>query len=202
MPHSVRSTGLPHFATFRFVSNSTQLKTFCTNAQKFTYTHYSTEQGLAGSIVYCTAQDNEGFLWFGTETGLSRFDGTGFKNFTTADGLTDNTVRKIFCDSRSRIWLTLFRKSICYIYKGKVHNEKNDSLLAKLTFKAIPWQVCEDKQGNILIRENKLLHLITADNKVIDIKKVQDDIDPVFGSIGPGKNDNFWVTDKNKLYQY
>lgn len=170
--------------------------------QEFTYTHYNIENGLTGSRVYCTAEDNEGFLWFGTETGLSRFDGTSFKNFTTADGLTDNTVRKIFCDSRGRIWITVFRKSICYIYKGKVHNEKNDSLLAQIKFRANPWQVAEDKRGNILIRENTQLHLVTSDNKVIHITHMKDDNSPIFGSIGTSSTGNFWVTNKKRLYEY
>lgn len=178
------------------------IKILTAEAQEFTYTHYNIENGLSGSRVYCTAEDNEGFLWFGTETGLSRFDGTAFKNFTTADGLTDNTVRKIFCDSRGRIWITVFRKSICYIYKGKVHNEKNDSLLAKIKFRANPWQVCEDKNGNILLRENNQLHLITADNNVVHITRMKNDAQPVFGSIGPASDGNFWVTNKNRLYEY
>jgi ligand-binding sensor domain-containing protein len=50
--------------------------------------------------VFCAAQDKEGFMWFGTESGLSRFDGVHFKNFTTEDGLPDNEIIGIFCDSK------------------------------------------------------------------------------------------------------
>ncbi|MDH3355807.1 MAG: hypothetical protein OEL79_11405, partial [Chromatiales bacterium] len=36
--------------------------------------NFNTEDGLAGNIVYSSAQDNEGAYWFGTNAGLSRYD--------------------------------------------------------------------------------------------------------------------------------
>ena len=65
-----------------------------TRAQEYSYKHYGIKDGLIGNHVYHAAQDKAGFLWFATETGVSRFDGTNFKNFTTADGLTENEVAK------------------------------------------------------------------------------------------------------------
>ena len=35
-------------------------------------------------------------MWFATETGVSRFDGVHFKNFTTEDGLPDNEIIGLF----------------------------------------------------------------------------------------------------------
>src|SRR5215467_10674086 len=101
-------------------------------AQEYSYVHYDVKDGLAGSLVYCGVQDHDGFLWFGTETGLSRFDGTHFQNFTTKDGLPDNEVLRLFVDSKNRVWIMPFRNSICYYYKGKIHNQSNDSVLKKI----------------------------------------------------------------------
>ncbi len=42
------------------------------------FQHYSVEQGLAQSSVFCILQDQKGFMWFGTEQGLNRFDGHKF----------------------------------------------------------------------------------------------------------------------------
>src|SRR5215831_14677590 len=120
------------------------------NAQEYSYSHYDTKDGLAGSTVYCGAQDKDGFLWFGTETGLSRFDGTHFQNFTTADGLPDNEILRLFVDSKNRVWIMPFRNSICYYYKGKIHNQENDSLLAKITLHTEAKGVVEDRKGNLL----------------------------------------------------
>src|SRR5258707_5478328 len=84
------------------------------SGQTLSYTHYDTKDGLAGSVVYCAAEDKDGFLWFGTETGLSRFDGTHFRTYTTADGLPDNEILKLFVDSRNRVWIIPFRNAVCY----------------------------------------------------------------------------------------
>jgi hypothetical protein len=38
----------------------------------------SVEHGLAQSTVNCILQDSTGFMWFGTDDGLNRFDGYSF----------------------------------------------------------------------------------------------------------------------------
>jgi ligand-binding sensor domain-containing protein len=49
--------------------------------------HYSLEEGLSNNSVSSIAQDDDGFLWFGTSEGLNRFDGTHFTSFfRRADG--------------------------------------------------------------------------------------------------------------------
>ncbi len=36
------------------------------------------EQGLSQSSVYCILQDHQGFMWFGTQAGLNKYDGYKF----------------------------------------------------------------------------------------------------------------------------
>jgi PAS domain S-box-containing protein len=48
---------------------------------------YSTADGLVSNRVGPVFSDSRGFLWFGTEDGLSRFDGSRFVNFGTEQGL-------------------------------------------------------------------------------------------------------------------
>ncbi|MDB9883315.1 hypothetical protein OAD66_09315, partial [Bacteroidia bacterium] len=58
--------------------------------------HFTIEDGLPSNEVYFVHQDKSGYLWFCTDRGVSRYNGYEFTNFTTADGLTNNTVFKCF----------------------------------------------------------------------------------------------------------
>jgi ligand-binding sensor domain-containing protein len=70
---------------------------------------FSIEKGLSQASGFAAAQDQEGFLWFGTQDGLNRFDGYQFltirKSADTTQGLLGNTINDVFCDSRGRLWV-------------------------------------------------------------------------------------------------
>ncbi len=76
------------------------------------FEHLSIEDGLANNSVRTVFQDKEGYLWFGTLNGLSRYDGKQFKNFVynPADSLSvsSNKIREIFQDGLGYIWLTTY----------------------------------------------------------------------------------------------
>lgn len=56
-----------------------------------------------------------------------------FKCFTTADGLTDNTVFRVFEDCHGRIWMICYNGSVCYYENGKISSiAASDSLVKKL----------------------------------------------------------------------
>ncbi len=46
------------------------------------FRHYSPSQGLSQEAVNCILQDRQGFMWFGTQEGLNRYDGYRFTTFT------------------------------------------------------------------------------------------------------------------------
>jgi two-component sensor histidine kinase len=120
-------------------------------AQEYGYRHYNVKDGLTGSKVYHINQDRDGFIWFATETGVSRFDGTHFKNFTINDGLPDNEIIRIYSDSQGRVWLVPFKNSISYYYRGKIYNQQNDSLLQKISLCDYILSICEGRNGDVLI---------------------------------------------------
>ncbi len=78
-------------------------------ARTLRFEQLSVEQGLAQESVLAIAQDAEGFMWFGSQAGLSRFDGyrvTVFKNAPSdARTLVDNWVRVLHVDSKGRLWI-------------------------------------------------------------------------------------------------
>lgn len=65
----------------------------------------TTQDGLAGNIVYSIARDSEGAFWFGTNAGLSRYDGSHWQTFTTAEGLAGNSIYDIQLTPTGEIWV-------------------------------------------------------------------------------------------------
>ncbi|MFM2394081.1 MAG: Sensor histidine kinase YpdA, partial [Bacteroidota bacterium] len=59
--------------------------------------------------------DNEGYMWFATDNGISRFDGYEFKNYGIQEGLTDLVVYELFEDKFHRIWITTLSNKIFYL---------------------------------------------------------------------------------------
>jgi len=73
-------------------------------AQTYFFEKYGVEEGLSSSKVYTVLQDRNDWIWLGTESGVSRFDGSKFENFTSADGMAGGGVYSIEEDSLGRIW--------------------------------------------------------------------------------------------------
>lgn len=89
-------------------------------AQDLSYRQYTIKDGLPGSIVYHSVQDKNGFIWFATNQGVSRFDGRSFKNFTKADGLPDNDIFKLYIDKFNTIWFISLSGVPAVYYNGVI----------------------------------------------------------------------------------
>jgi signal transduction histidine kinase/ligand-binding sensor domain-containing protein/DNA-binding response OmpR family regulator len=73
------------------------------------FEHLSVEEGLSQESVLAIVQDQDGFMWFGTQSGLSRYDGYRFTNFRNVVGdrktLANNWVRVLYADRKGRLWI-------------------------------------------------------------------------------------------------
>lgn len=112
--------------------------------------NFSTENGLSTNTIYSSIQDSNGYLWFGTNHGVSRFNGFTFENFTIDDGLTDNEVFKIFQDSKKRIWFLTHNGILCYYLEGKFYNPQNSPFLAHQNFSSFFTTIIELNNGDLL----------------------------------------------------
>lgn len=74
-------------------------------AQKLALPHYDVSDGLVSSNIHSIYQDRRGFLWFGTNDGLSRFDGYRFVNYGRRDGLPNTDINCVVEDHEGRIWI-------------------------------------------------------------------------------------------------
>jgi ligand-binding sensor domain-containing protein len=61
-------------------------------AQELPVQKYTNRNGLGNSIVYRITQTQDGVLWFSTDDGLTRYDGSVFTNYSTKDGLQSSFI--------------------------------------------------------------------------------------------------------------
>jgi two-component sensor histidine kinase len=133
------------------------------SAQEYGYLSFSTKNGLAGDNIYGITQDNDGFIWIGTETGLSRFDGTSFKNYTAEDGLPSNEIIGLLSDRYGRLWISPFKKEIAVLYKGKIYNRRNAPWVAAIPVPSEVKAIVEDVSGNILVQSDSFSCMVYPD---------------------------------------
>ena len=69
----------------------------------------SLEQGLSQSVVNTILQDSMGFMWFGTQDGLNRYDGYDFKVYKNdpdnPGSISNNYVTAIYEDQSGALWV-------------------------------------------------------------------------------------------------
>lgn len=70
------------------------------------------EHGLSQTTVLCALKDSKGFMWFGTQDGLNKYDGYKFtvykKNPSAHNSLSENWIWIIFEDSSGVLWIGTF----------------------------------------------------------------------------------------------
>jgi ligand-binding sensor domain-containing protein len=85
---------------------------FSAKSQDINFKHLSAQDGLASDMVNTIFQDSDGFMWFGTKNGLSRFDGYSFLNFkydeTDSNSLSNDFVTCIVEDKNQNLWIGTF----------------------------------------------------------------------------------------------
>ncbi len=73
------------------------------------FRNYSTSNGLSQATAMALAQDTTGFIWIGTQDGLDRFDGYGFKVYrhdrAEPWSLADNAIFALAADSDGIVWV-------------------------------------------------------------------------------------------------
>jgi signal transduction histidine kinase/ligand-binding sensor domain-containing protein len=76
------------------------------SAERLAVRTFTVADGLAGDWITALYRDSRGFLWVGTATGLSRFDGSAFVSYSRKDGLPSETPRQVLEDHTGAIWLS------------------------------------------------------------------------------------------------
>ncbi|MFK8012444.1 MAG: response regulator [Marinicellaceae bacterium] len=73
---------------------------------QYSITQYTSKDGLPQNSIRSIVQDKTGLIWFGTESGIVRFDGLRFKKIKAPLGKT--VVTKLQIDDQDRLWIKWF----------------------------------------------------------------------------------------------
>ncbi len=73
------------------------------------FEHITREDGLTSSVVRCMVQDQQGFIWIGTQDGLNRYDGYDFTIYRydpqNPFSLRDDFIESIYEDRSGVLWV-------------------------------------------------------------------------------------------------
>ena len=107
-----------------------------TFGQQFSILNYTVNDGLPSNQITSTCEDSYGFLWIGTNNGLSRFNGKNFVNYGYTEGLQDLSVTNIYEDRHHRLWVGTLR-GISELRGNRLitHHSKNNAEFIVCEFK-------------------------------------------------------------------
>ena len=197
------------------VSTTTEIKSTIIESgnNRLKFSQLTTENGLSSSNVFGITQDHQGFIWFATEDGLNRFDGTNFviyrHNANNKHSIADNVIRKIFIDSENTLWVGtqngLSRYNLELDNFDNFFNENNNESSLRDN---VVWNIYQNKSDSITKNQTKPLlwvstteglHTLSVSNDASNMKftriKVRNYDDRIreIKTIFQDKEGNYWL---------
>jgi signal transduction histidine kinase/ligand-binding sensor domain-containing protein/DNA-binding response OmpR family regulator len=178
------------------------------------YKKIDNNQVLSLNGITTIFQDKAGYMWFGTQYGLNRYDGMNIKNYYAGNSfneLSDNIIVSILQDLSGNIWIateqgvTVFNPVTEKFYNLKKYNSKNsvfsqnilsikliDGKIMLTTSKGLwsinPGTTLFTDENIELIFKNNVHYKI---NNTINIESIKICL--------KDKNENYWFTTKNQV---
>lgn len=124
------------------------------DAQSYMFKSLEVKEGLPSNQINCIYKDSEGFMWFGTASGVARYDGYRFSMFhsdgDSPDALPDNFVDKILEDPEGRLWMRTGETGYTYFDRTteSFDNHVTD-YLKQIGIEGIPQNMEIDREGSI-----------------------------------------------------
>src|SRR5690606_3560501 len=78
------------------------------------FEHITSENGLPHSTIHGITKDKYGFMWFGTWSGLCRYDGYRIRTYRSnpndSTSLSNNRIHNILTDQQGNLWVLTFNE--------------------------------------------------------------------------------------------
>ncbi|SFD78443.1 hybrid sensor histidine kinase/response regulator transcription factor [Thermophagus xiamenensis] len=144
---------------------------------EFHFRHLNSSHGLSSNHITAIHKDHLGFVWFGTISGLNRYDGYSFKVYKNIPGDTTtipfNNIQDIYEDHRGFLWIISQDNQLAVFDPGKDLFYRNYDLLPGE--ESIPAQFISgltvDHDSNLWVASNQygLFRVNAAQNKTFKI---------------------------------
>jgi streptogramin lyase len=105
---------------------------------------FRASDGLPSNSVFSMLEDRSGNLWFGTNGGVSRFDGINWKTYANTDGLAVGSTYAILQDHSGNLWFGTYYGVIRFDGVTWKSYTTADGLAGKSVY-----SILEDRSGNL-----------------------------------------------------
>ncbi|MBS3798077.1 diguanylate cyclase [Pseudoalteromonas sp. BDTF-M6] len=114
---------------------------------------WNTRNGLPSQSLKSVTQDNQGYIWVGTQFGLSRFDGDHFTNFNEQNSnfLNSNAINKLLIDKEGLLWIGT--------KKGVSVLDPDSMNYFQFGIGGPVRDILQDDKGNIWVAANELFYI-------------------------------------------
>lgn len=124
--------------------------------QNIEFSSLNNRGGLSNSQVNAILKDKTGYVWFGTQSGLNRFDGFRMKTFlysaTNQTSLANNYVDELQEDNEGKIWVHTSVGYCVYAPTTEQFDRKPEVWLKTINVEGVPQRLLVDSQKNMWIQ--------------------------------------------------
>jgi signal transduction histidine kinase/ligand-binding sensor domain-containing protein/CheY-like chemotaxis protein len=160
---------------------------------------WGVDQGLPQNSVYTILQTRDGYIWFGTELGLVRFDGLRFEVFdkNNTPGIEDNKIVALLEDETGTLWIGTYGGGVVTYAKSKFNTWNTEKGLPGNTVRAL----AEGTSGDIWIGTNA--GVVRRHNGKNTLYKKSDGLagDQVY-ALAVGLDGTLWIGTQDGLSSY
>lgn len=126
---------------------------------QFHFRHYNIENGISANNISALLQDQKGFIWIGTDYGLSRFDGNQFTFYQKTNphysNFHANSINTICETNSNELWLGTENGVFIYNQIKDIFTPFTKQTSNKTKIISLITHILQDKEGNIWIATNK-----------------------------------------------
>lgn len=173
----------------------------------------SLREGLSQSSVYAILQDHKGFIWFGTEGGLNKYDGYQFTIFKhdpdDPDTLSDSLIWTLYEDREGSLWVGTGKGLDRFDRKSSTfsHYRQSPGVTGSLSGSSV-WAILEDSFGSLWVGTNDggLNQLDRSTGEFTHYRSDPDDAHSLSGnsvkSLYEDRRGNLWIGTNAGLNRY